>query len=83
MITLPGICLETGELEIARKIIRSYASQMRRGLIPNRFVDTGETPDYNTVDATLWFANATYLTLDTEWDQSFAEEALTWLSEIY
>lgn len=83
MISLPGICLETGEINIARKIIRSYASQMRRGLIPNRFVDTGETPDYNTVDATLWFANATYLTLETEWDQSFAEEALTWLLEIY
>lgn len=82
MISLPGICLETGQIDVAREILRSYASQMREGLIPNRFVDRGVTPDYNTVDASLWFGNAAYLTLNKEWDEDFAREALGWLAEI-
>jgi glycogen debranching enzyme len=71
MISLPGICLCTGRYELARSILRDYASQMRHGLIPNRFVESGE-PETNTVDATLWFANAVYKTLHAEWDQDFA-----------
>lgn len=62
MISLPGICLETGQVEVAERILRDYASQMRRGLIPNRFVEKGEIPEYNTADATLWFVNSCYLT---------------------
>jgi predicted glycogen debranching enzyme len=82
MISLPGICLETGHVAEARDILSAYASQMRQGLIPNRFVDKGETPDYNTVDASLWFGNAVYLTLEQEWDDVFARKALGWLAEI-
>jgi len=26
-------------------------------MLPNRFPDAGETPEYNTVDATLWFSS--------------------------
>lgn len=82
MVSLPGICLETGHVADSRDILSAYASQMRQGLIPNRFVDKGETPDYNTVDASLWFGNAVYLTLEREWDEAFARKALGWLAEI-
>lgn len=81
MIALPGICLHTGRIETAKKIIRDYASQMSQGLIPNRFVEEGETPEYNTVDATLWFAQAIYSTLQHEWDESFARDALQAIRE--
>ncbi|MBS1708272.1 MAG: glycogen debranching enzyme family protein [Armatimonadetes bacterium] len=82
MIALPGICLATGRYAMARDILASYASQMRQGLIPNRFVEQGETPEYNTVDATLWFANAIYLTLKADWDEAFAGLSLGWLRDI-
>ena len=72
MISLPGLCLSTGRIEMARQILRDYASQMEHGLIPNRFVERGEKADYNTVDATLWFANGVYLTLMNEWELDFA-----------
>ena len=72
MISLPGLCLSTGRTEMARQILRDYASQMEHGLIPNRFVERGEKADYNTVDATLWFANGVYLTLMKEWELDFA-----------
>jgi len=83
MIALPGICLHTGRIETARRILRDYGTQTFQGLIPNRFVEQGETPDYNTVDATLWYANAIYLTLQAEWNESFAAEMLNVLKQIY
>jgi len=83
MIALPGLCLHTGRVPEARQILADYAGQMRQGLIPNRFVEKGEKPDYNTVDATLWFANAVYKTLQAQWDQSFAEQMLRALEEVY
>jgi predicted glycogen debranching enzyme len=82
MIALPGVCLETGRVDHAQAILRSYAGQMRQGLIPNRFVDSGEVPDYNTVDGSLWFGNAIYATVKARWDETFAREALGWLAEI-
>ena len=30
-------------------------------MIPNRFPDDGEAPEYNTVDAALWFIEAVRL----------------------
>ncbi|MCW5937919.1 MAG: glycogen debranching enzyme family protein [Fimbriimonadaceae bacterium] len=83
MISLPGICLETGNVAAAREILRAYAGAMNKGLVPNRFPDRSETPEYNTADATLWFANALHLTLQAEWDEGFALEAFTWLREIF
>jgi len=29
------------------------------GMLPNRFPDEGQAPKYNTVDATLWYFEAT------------------------
>jgi predicted glycogen debranching enzyme len=82
MIALPGICLHTGRIEQAKRILRDYGSQMFQGLIPNRFVEKGERADYNTVDATLWFGNAIYKTLLAEWNPEFANEMLIVLKEV-
>jgi predicted glycogen debranching enzyme len=83
MISLPGICLVRGKHTGAREILRSYASQMRRGLIPNRFVEEGDDPEYNTADGTLWFVNAVYKTLKAKWNKKFAEEMADVLDEIF
>ncbi|MEQ1922828.1 MAG: amylo-alpha-1,6-glucosidase [Pyrinomonadaceae bacterium] len=58
MIALPGLTLAAKRPEIARSIILEFAKHISKGMIPNRFPDEGETPDYNTVDATLWFFEA-------------------------
>jgi len=58
MISLPGLTLTTGRPEVARSIIRTYAKYIDQGMLPNRFPDEGHTPDYNTVDATLWYFEA-------------------------
>lgn len=58
MIALPGLTLVTGRIDIAQSILLAFARVMDRGMLPNRFPDSGETPEYNTVDATLWFFEA-------------------------
>ena len=58
MIALPGLTLATGRYDDARGILRAFAESVDRGMLPNRFPDAGETPEYNTVDATLWFFEA-------------------------
>lgn len=55
MVALPGLTLTTGRPEVAASILRTYAQFVDRGMLPNRFPDVGETPEYNTVDATLWY----------------------------
>ncbi len=60
MIALPGLTLTTGRYEIARSILQTFAEYIDKGMLPNRFPDSGEEPEYNTVDATLWYVNAIY-----------------------
>lgn len=81
MISLPGILLHTGRTEDARALLLDHAESMRDGLIPNRFTETGGA-DYNTVDASLWFVNAVYRTLEREWDQDFAKRIYPKLREL-
>ena len=57
-ISLPGLCLVTGRHDVARHIIESFAAHVSNGMIPNRFPDVGEEPEYNTIDASLWFVYA-------------------------
>jgi predicted glycogen debranching enzyme len=58
MIALPGLALTTGRPEIARRILSTFARFVDQGMLPNRFPDQGEAPEYNTVDATLWYVDA-------------------------
>src|SRR5439155_91979 len=58
MIALPGLALATGRAEIARRILTTFARFVDHGMLPNRFPDAGEAPEYNTVDATLWYFEA-------------------------
>jgi len=55
MIALPGLTLATGRFEVAAGILRTFAGFLSDGMLPNRFPDGGEPPEYNTADATLWF----------------------------
>ena len=58
MIALPGLTLATRQFDTARSILMAFAGCVDQGMLPNRFPDAGEAPEYNTVDATLWFFEA-------------------------
>ncbi len=57
-ISLPGLCLVTGQHEMAWHIIQTFSSSISEGMVPNRFPDQGEHPEYNSIDASLWFVHA-------------------------
>lgn len=76
MIALPGLTLATGRFDVARDILVEYARHMDQGMIPNRFPDKGDTPEYNTVDATLWMFEATRALSQYSQDEAFVREHL-------
>ncbi len=57
-IALRGLALATGRLDEARDVLLEWSGAISRGMLPNRFPDHGEEPEYNSVDASLWFAIA-------------------------
>jgi len=58
MIALPGLTLATGRPQLARNILHTFGRFVDCGMLPNVFPDAGEMPEYNTVDATLWYFEA-------------------------
>ncbi len=58
MIALPGLTLATGRRDSARRILQTFACFVDRGMLPNVFPGAGENPEYNTVDAALWYFEA-------------------------
>src|SRR5215467_3432083 len=54
-IALRGLCIATGHLEEARDILLQWADTVSQGMLPNRFPDQGEQPEFNSVDASLWY----------------------------
>lgn len=60
MIGLTGLTPVTGRFETAREILRRYVVALDQGMLPNRFPGSGSHPEYNTVDASLWFFVAVY-----------------------
>ncbi|MEO6271255.1 MAG: amylo-alpha-1,6-glucosidase [Lautropia sp.] len=57
-IAMRGLCLATGRLDVAREILLAWAATVSEGMLPNRFPDRGDRPEYNSVDASLWFVVA-------------------------
>jgi predicted glycogen debranching enzyme len=58
MIALPGLTLATGRAGVARQILLAFARYVDGGMLPNNFPDAGGKPEYNTVDAALWYFEA-------------------------
>ena len=55
MIALPGLTLATGRTSVARQILLAFSRYVDGGMLPNNFPDVGGQPEYNTVDAALWY----------------------------
>jgi predicted glycogen debranching enzyme len=82
MISLPGLTIATGRPEIARSILQTFAKYVDQGMLPNRFPDAGDIPEYNTVDATLWYFEAIRSYYDATADDDLLAELFPVLAEI-
>jgi predicted glycogen debranching enzyme len=59
-IAMRGLCIATGRLDDARAILLEWSGAVSEAMLPNRFPDYGEAPEYNAVDASLWYIIAVY-----------------------
>jgi predicted glycogen debranching enzyme len=59
-ISLRGLCLARGQVEEAGQILLEWAGTVSEGMLPNRFLDQGQQPEFNSVDASLWFIVAVH-----------------------
>lgn len=59
-ISLRGLCLATGHIEEAGRILTEWSQLVSEGALPNRFPDHGDVPEYNSVDASLWYIVAVH-----------------------
>lgn len=82
MISLPGLTIATGRYDIAKTILLTFAKYVDKGMLPNVFPDAGETPEYNTVDATLWYFEAIRTYYEATKDKEFLVELFPLLTDI-
>ena len=59
-IALRGLLLATGRLDEAERILLAWSGLVSEGMLPNRFPDDGGAPEFNSVDASLWFVIAVH-----------------------
>jgi predicted glycogen debranching enzyme len=82
LIALPGIMLANGRYAEAKRAIRHYAGLVDHGQIPNRLPDQKNPPEYNAVDASLWFFQAIERYLDATRDDDLLAGLLPTLDDI-
>jgi predicted glycogen debranching enzyme len=82
MIALPGLALTTGRPADAASILRTFAEHVSEGMLPNRFPDGGEAPEYNTADATLWYFHAIDTYIEATGDDRLLRDVYPTLREI-
>jgi predicted glycogen debranching enzyme len=63
-ITLRGFMILPGGVGLARDILLAWAPAVSEGMVPNRFPDGGDQPEYNAVDASLWYVIAAHELLE-------------------
>jgi predicted glycogen debranching enzyme len=71
-IALPGLMLCTGRFDAARDTLAAFASVIKDGLVPNRFDDYSSDESaahYNSVDAALWYIQASHAYMDATEDK--------------
>jgi len=82
MIALPGLSLSLGRPEIARKILESFARYVDGGMLPNNFPDRGGAPQYNTIDAAMWYFEAVRQYFEATQDLALVNKLFPVLSAI-
>jgi len=76
MIALNGLTLATNRTEIARNILLEFSNHLSMGMLPNRFPDSNEEAEYNTIDATLWYFEAIRAFAEKTGDYDFIRDHL-------
>ncbi len=75
-LSLRGLLLARGKHAEAAEILLAWAEHVSQGMLPNRFPDDADAPEFNSVDASLWFVVAVEETLAAAQGLSRARRAV-------
>ncbi|MGE5176855.1 MAG: amylo-alpha-1,6-glucosidase [Hyphomicrobiales bacterium] len=59
-VAMRGLCLASKRLDEAKRILVAWAGAVSEGMLPNRFSEANDHPEYNAVDASLWYVVAVH-----------------------
>jgi predicted glycogen debranching enzyme len=76
LISLPGLMAAGFPPSETKAVLRMLLAERSQGLLPNRFSDRHSTPEYNAVDASLWFFIAAQDFLRRSPDRAFLNDVL-------
>ncbi|HMF74826.1 MAG TPA: amylo-alpha-1,6-glucosidase [Bryobacteraceae bacterium] len=76
LISLPALSIAGFSLANIKAVLTMLLDQRSQGLLPNRFIDNQSTPEYNTVDATLWFFISANDFIERAHDHEFLRDVL-------
>jgi predicted glycogen debranching enzyme len=82
LISLPGLTLATGRPEFAREILRTFSKFLNAGMLPNFFPESGAEPEYNSVDASLWFIESLRRYVEQTRDFTIVRDLFSAVAEI-
>lgn len=81
-ISLPGLALATRRYELAREILRTQASFLSAGQIPNICPVFGAKSTFNAADSSFWYIYAVERYFAATQDEGFIAELYPMLAEI-
>ncbi len=76
MIALPGLTLAQNRVEDAKALLTTMALHCSEGMMPNRFSEEKNEPEYTSADTALWFFQAVHALLKHTGDIAFVEREL-------
>lgn len=59
-IAMRGLLFTTERYKEAEQLLLFWAKQVQDGLLPNRFIDEDNEPEFNSIDSPLWFVVVCY-----------------------
>jgi predicted glycogen debranching enzyme len=82
-IAMRGLLLARGRADVASMILEDWAGHVSEGMLPNRFPDGTGSPQYNAVDASLWFVVAAHETMAAAGRSARLERAIDQILDGY
>ena len=76
LISLPALIVAGFDPAETKSILDFLLAERKQGILPNRFSDSSSKPEYNTVDASLWFFIAAQVYVEATNDIAFLENTL-------
>src|SRR5437667_164402 len=77
-----GCSSSSGRVYFGGRLLPTFSHFVDRGMFPYRFPDAGEAPEYNTVDATLWYFEPIRQYVASTRDQALLRELFPVLADI-